>query len=241
VAAATVPIIAALALFFTAPWNNSHGFLERAQAALTPTAGMIRHEKREATFSSTEPACVVTRGPNEIWIDQTPPHRYRAVVFLLPPAPLDCSRGSVTEVGGTLEPQQTLVFVPPNTLRPLPGRFAQPLDPVSELREAISAGRAHDEGMTQLDGRTVERIRIDSTSECPDPNCPREPSYAYVDPETFYPVRLESPDGFLFEGGRSVVRFHFVLRFLAFEYLTRTPANLSLTDIRAQHSNATGT
>jgi hypothetical protein len=108
------------------------------------------------------------------------------------------------------------------------------------LREAISGGRAHDEGETQLDGRTVERIRIDLSSACPaDPNCPRETPYWYVDPETFYPVETVG-SGVIAPPGGPVVQFHIVIRFLTFEYLPRTAANLALTDIHAQHPNATG-
>ena len=58
----------------------------------------------------------------------------------------------------------------------------------------------------------------------------RPPTYAYVDPETFYPVEIHNPE---FRGASSVTRF------LTFEYLPRTPANLALTDIRAQHPGAT--
>jgi DNA-directed RNA polymerase specialized sigma24 family protein len=36
-----------------------------------------------------------------------------------------------------------------------------------------------------------------------------------------------------------VARLHIVDRYLRFEYLPRTDANLALTDIRAQHPNAT--
>lgn len=246
-AAATLPIAAAAALLFTAPWNSSPGFLERAQAALTPPAGTILHQKWEATSTSTDPACTVTRGPNEIWIDQTPPHRYRALLNDLPPDPADtdpralaCASGSASELGGTFDTGETLRFVPPNTLTVNPLRFVFPLDPVRELRAAISAGAAHDEGETQLDGRTVERIRIDPPPGCPVPDCSREPSYAYVDPETFYPVQLESPHGYIVPPGGPVVRLHMVVRTLTFEYLPRTPANLTLTDIHAQHPNATG-
>ncbi len=244
-AAATLPIAAAVALLFTAPWSNSPGFLERAQAALTPPAGMILHEKWEVTSTSTDPACTVTRGPNEIWIDQAPSHTFRALLGDFPPDPagadpraIVCASGTASEFGGTLDPTYTLRFEPPNTLSPSAIQFAHPLDAVTELREAIAEGYAHDEGKTKLVGRTVERIRIDSPAKCPDPNCPREPSYAYVDPETFYPVQLESPHGYIVLG--SVVRFHFVMRTLIYEYLPRTAANLALTDIEAQHPNATG-
>jgi hypothetical protein len=133
---------------------------------------------------------------------------------------------------------ETLMFVPPNTLSIAPVHYLPVLDPVADLRQAINGGRAHDEGRAELDGRTVERIRIDPPSDCPDPNCPREPTYAYVDPETFYPVRVESPHGYIVDD--SVVQFHFVLRILTFEYLPRTAANLALTDIQAQHPDAIG-
>ena len=54
----------------------------------------------------------------------------------------------------------------------------------------------------------------------------------YVDPATFYPVEIHNPE---FRGVSSVTRF------LTFEYLPRTPANLKLTDIRAQHPDAVET
>jgi hypothetical protein len=243
----------ATALFISTPWSNSPTFLERARAALTPPAGMILHEKwEETTTTSTDPACTVEHGPSEIWIDETPPYRYRLLVNDFPPdsavgpRALVCASGTAAELGGTFDPAQTLMFVPPNTLSEPPFRFTREpadLDPVSALREAISAGTAHVEGKMQLDGRTVERIRIDPPSDCPDPPCPRESSYAYVDPETFYPVQIESPNGFIARRGSPlgpVVRFHEVGRIVTYEYLPRTAANLALTDIRARHPNATG-
>jgi hypothetical protein len=246
--AATLGIAAAVTLLFTAPWSNSPSFLARAEAALTPDAGTILHEKWEVTSTSTDPACTVTRGPNEIWIDQTPPHRYRVLLRndlpaepgVADPRGLACVTGTASELGGTLNGPWPLRFVPPNTLSASPVRLVFPLDPVANLREAISAGRAHDEGKTQLGGRAVERIRIDPPSDCPLPSCPREPTYAYVDPETFYPVETHGPAFIALVGGPVVARLHLVVRHLTFEYLPRTAANLALTDIRAQHPNATG-
>jgi hypothetical protein len=247
--AATLAIAAAAALLVTAPWNSSPGFLERAQAALSPHAGTVLHEKWELTSISTDPACTVKRGPDEIWIDQTPPHRYR-VLFRndLPAEPgvtdprgLACVSGTMSEFGGTLNGPWPLKFVPPNSLTAGAVRsFHFELDPVTFLREAISAGRAHDEGKAQLSGRTVERIRVDPPSDCAPPGCPREPSYAYVDPETFYPVETRSPSVIALVDGPVLARLHLVVRYLKFEYLPRTAANLELTDIRAQHPNATG-
>jgi hypothetical protein len=244
--AATVAIAAAVALVVTTPWKSSPGFLERAQAALTAPAGMILHEKWETTWTSTDPACTVTRGPHEVWIDGTPPHRYRLLTNDFGEGSgggaraLACWRGTAAEFGGTQDSFDAVRFLPPNTLIRWKLRYGRELDPAKRLREAISAGTAHHEGKTQLDGRTVERIRIDPPSDCPDPPCSREPGYAYVAPETFYPVRTEGP-GYIAEvGGSEVVRLRIVERFLTFEYLPRTAANLALTDIRAQHPNATG-
>jgi hypothetical protein len=68
----------------------------------------------------------------------------------------------------------------------------------------------------------------------------------YVDPETFYPVALEVTTSQTEiaggPGGSSYrhVRVRDVARYQTFEYLPRTNANLALTDIRAQHPNATG-
>lgn len=250
--AATMAIGTAVALLFTAPWSNSPSFLARAQAALTPRAGMILHEKWQLRSASTDPACTVTRDPSEIWIDQTPPSRYRLLMndshdpATYDPRALACSSRTSrrdellpspsvgTELAGTLDPPWTIMFVPPNTLRRAPLVSPFPPDPVTDLREAIGAGRAHDEGKTQLHGRTVERIRLDPPS-CPSfRRCPSEPIYAYVEPETFYPIQTETD--FYIAG----VRVHVVTRFLTFEYLPRTDANLALTDIKAQHPNATG-
>jgi hypothetical protein len=242
-----VSIAAALALVVSAPWSNSPGLLEEAQAALTAPPDTIRHDKWEVTSTSTEPACTVTRGPTELWTDTMPPYRWRVLLRDLPlveedaspdVTEPDCWSGVTSELGATSSPVCTaagcepiLRFVAPNTLRVSPISIGFLPDPVKGLRDAIDYGLAHDEGTTQLGGRTVERIRLDPPDcDDSDPLCPRQAAYAYVDPETFYPVEIHSPE---ILGVRSVVRF------LTFEYLPRTPANLALTDIRAQHPDAT--
>jgi hypothetical protein len=256
-AAATLAIAAAVALLVTAPWDSSPGFLAQAQAALTRTDAVL-HMKIETTSTWTRPICPVTRSRAEAWIDGTAPHSYRVLLNDFPPDPanadpptLACSSGTASEYGGTYESENTLRFLPPNRLSVNAFQsFRFPLDPAADLRAAISAGRAHDEGKTQLDGRTVERVRIDPApaSACPRyANCgPRGPIYVYVDPETFYPVgfewtasQVEIVGG---PGGSSYrrVRVRDVTRYLTFEYLPRTAANLALTDIHAQHPDATG-
>lgn len=234
----------AVALSVSTPWADSPGFLERAQAALTPPAGTILHMKYEWTSTAKALACTVTRGPTEFWIDQEPPYRYRATNAYLPdPAESDlrkliCSPGTQSELGG--DSQRTLVFEPPNTLRVVPGQVELTGNPVETLRDAISEGTAHHDGTAQLDGRTVERIRWEAPSDCPFGGCVADPTYAYVDPETFHPVRIESPHGYAMRPGRPTERADIVIRYLTYEYLPRTAENLALTDIRAQHPDATG-
>jgi hypothetical protein len=261
IAFATLAVAAALALFVSSPWKTAPGFVERVQAAVAPPPGSILHMKWELTSTSRDFKCTVTYGPNEIWIDQTPPHTYRVLLsdFNVGGADLRalaCSGGVAAELGGTFDPAGLLGpldpswkalrppvrFVPPNTLSfsyaNRPFHFD---DPVKDLREWLSSGRAHDEGPVQLDGRSVDRIRIDPPSFCPSSSCPRKPNYAYADPETFYPVQIECEDcGVIALPGRPVLRFHMVTRFLTYEPdLPRTEANLALTDIRAQHPDAT--
>ena len=245
--AATLAVAAAVALVVTAPWDSSPGFLARAQAALTRTDAVL-HMKMETTSTWTRRICPVTHSRAEAWIDGAAPHSYRVLLNDLPPDP--CSSGTASEYGGTYEADHALRFVPPNSLRPDANQFRFPLDPSADLRAAISRGTAHDEGKTKLGERTVERVRIDPRplSACPRyANCgPRGPVYLYVDPETFYPVAFEWTTSQVEIGGGPAgstyrqVRVRDVTRYPTFEYLPRTAANLALTDIHAQHPNATG-
>jgi hypothetical protein len=227
VTSAALAIAAGVALFVTAPWGGgSPDFLAKAQAALTPPAGTVLHEKWQDTVTSTDPACTATR-VHEIWVEETLPHRYRALVDL-PGLPGDsslCTSAKTVEIGGTLDSRQTLRFVPPNTLSATGPTLQFPSDPVQMLRDALSAGKAVDEGQTRLDGRTVERIRIGDTS-------------VYVDPQSFYPVEAYGPVVFQVPGRPAVV-LQSVSHVLAYDYLPGTSANLALTNIQAQHPNAT--
>jgi hypothetical protein len=233
---------AAAALFVSSPWKTSPGFLEQVQAALTPTPGWILHVKYDLIQSSKHPACRTARR-HEVWIDAAPPHRYRAIVPVetvppdqrTDPREVACLRTTSAEVGGLSEKEPMLRFVPPNTLSFYPGRLGFPWDPRADVRAAISEGRAHRQGKTQLDGSTVERVRFDHTGAClAPPHCPREPDYGYFDPETADLVQFDYARDPVFPQIRNQERY------LTFEYLPRTAANLALTDIRAQHPGATG-
>lgn len=250
--AAALVVTSATALFFLAPWASSPGFLERAQAALTPSAGTILHYRWRETRTSTQFSCTVTERPSEIWIDWKYPRQYRALLGNWRPESDEprkqiCSRGRPAEIGGDLTERPTLMFFPPDWVSYAPRQYRTPYDPAGDLREAISAGRARHDGQTKLGGRTVERIRIDPPPDCPAPdevgispflNVPScsEPSYAYVDPDSYDLVQTES-----LRAATSPIRpYKVVNRYLTFEYLPRTAANLARTDIVAQHPNAGG-
>ena len=82
------------------------------------------------------------------------------------------------------------------------------------------------------------QIRIDPASDCPIPGCADEPSYAYVDTETFYPVETRGLGGIVPARG-PVVPLQMVIRFITVEYLPRTAATVALANIEAQHPDAT--
>ena len=109
-ASVTLAVGATAALFITTPWNSSSSFLEKAEAALAPRAGMILHQKWEITIISADLRCTVRHHPNEIWVDETPPYHFR--VYLDNPAlPLATPRRVVCS-----KPPTT---VPPSSIRPL--------------------------------------------------------------------------------------------------------------------------
>ena len=239
-----VVLVTAAALSIFTPWKQSPGFLARAEAALTPPPSTILHLTTETTYTAKKFGCTVTRGPSEYWIDQTPPYQYRATnAFFLSPDPgwdvaaqrrFLCTRGTQAEIGGNTD--RLLVFIPPHTLRRWGPFYPAPLDTVVALRRALAAGDARRDGETQLDGRTVERIRW-TRPDCPIRPCEENPTFAYVDPQTLYPIRIDGPGVY---STRSTPRdIDVVVRFLTYEYLPRTAANLALTSIHAQHPDAT--
>lgn len=238
--------VAVAALFISSPWKSAPGFLEEVQAkaavqaAITPPPGAILHVKYDHIFTSEAPACTSTGG-HEFWID-TRSRRFRAIV----PRPLDpasvdpgappCLKTTPAEHGGELG-KPNLRFVPPNRLVFDHALYFPLQDPWAFTLEKLGEGGAHSEGRTQLDGRTVERVRFDPATSCPAPaagHCPTEPEYGYFDPETLELVAWDYARDPMFPLWRNRERY------LAYEYLPRTDENLALTDIRAQHPDAIG-
>jgi hypothetical protein len=157
--------------------------------------------------------------------------------------------GSVESTAGNTNPgalQPTLTWVHGETLMrarlrvtigpTLPGPHDQIIenggDPVSALRAAIAEGRAHEAGSAEVSGQSALRIDFDLPQGLPADSPPvpanhptlHAESYAYVDRQSFRPVEI--------------VYGLQTYRFLAYEYLPATPANLALTDIRRQHPGA---
>jgi hypothetical protein len=220
---ATVVVATAAALLVENPWKSSPGFLERAEAALTPPDGTVLHFV-VVVAAPDGPKCTFKNRPSEYWVDRTPPYTYRAFEVN---QPNPCKAGTSIEIGGEAASRKpTLMFRRPNTLATI-GRWPVPPtgpDWVASLRQALGDGTARHAGRRVLDGQTVERIRI-ACSHAKFAMC--TPTYAYVDPETLYPVRVE------LAGGR------FYQDFVTYEYLPGTRRNRALADIRAKHPDAT--
>jgi hypothetical protein len=184
---------------------------------------------------------------SELWVDPMPPYRSRLLWRWLPMlqedvspevTEPDCWKGVTYELGGTSKPvctaagcEPTLIFRPPNTLRASQITMGSLPDPVQALRDAIAHGLAHDEGTTQLGGRTVQRIRLD-----PPPDCDADQGLSPPD------VRLRRPRDVLSRRDPQPRVPRRELR-RAFPHL-RVPTSNSreprTTDIRAQHPNAPG-
>jgi hypothetical protein len=221
---AILSVAAPAVLVFTAPWSNSPNFLARANAALT-LKGRVLYMKSETTSTSTDPPCTITLGPDEIWIDQTPPYRFRAL-SMIPNAPswntdarvLACASGTRTEVGGPLN-GRVVRFVPPNTLEdvaPVPHLHPStgPRSGAARSDPHRTCARRRQDNAPWAHGRT-DPHRPPRPPNCAIP-CPRWPTYVYVDPDRFHPVEIRSLNDIDLDNV-NVVRVKLVTRYLRFD------------------------
>lgn len=235
-AAALILAITASAITLN-PWSNSTSVLAQAEAALRSTGDVVLHQEWVATTTSKRFGCTVTHRPSALWIDQAPPHRFRVRLNDAPPPralrqdarALACWDGPGVELGGALDTRETQELTPEGEVRSAP-RFGYPVDLVADLRRALEERRARDHGETTRGGRAVRKIRVDPPEGCTARGCPREPTDWYVDPETFRPVAVEGP-AVIDIPGRPLLELRSEVRFLVYEELPRTEANLALTGI----------
>ena len=73
-----------------------------------------------------------------------------------------------------------------------------------------------------------------------DRNCPREPAYAYVDPDTFFPVEMHEVVNIIALPRGPVVSFRVVMRVVTFEYLPRTAPTARSPTSRRNTRNMSG-
>jgi hypothetical protein len=208
-----IAVASAAALAITAPWSGTPTLLERAGAALAVKPGTILYERFE-TIETNPKSGNVTRHLTEIWLDSN--GRFRA---LLRPG-----RGGTTDEFGRMgSGDQTLLFEPEiNTIEDASFTFGLG-DPVAAIKKAIATGKAIDAGKTTINGHTVEEIRSATTSDT---------SRIFVDPETFDPVEATTTADI--NGHQEPT----VIRFLTYQHIPATPANLRLTNIKAEHPHA---
>jgi hypothetical protein len=204
----------AAALAITAPWSGTPTLLERASAALTRKPGAVLHEQFE-TIETNPRSGKVTRHLTDVW--NGPNGRFRA---FLRPGP----GGTLDEVGSMSSSGRILRFDPGTNTITDAGFFFRFGDPVAYIKKALSDGNARDIGRTTIAGRIVEEIR--------DAPANSDNSRIFIDPRTYDPVEataIEEING---------VREPTVIKFLIYQQLPATPANLRLADIKAEHPHA---
>lgn len=222
---AALAVALAVVLALVAPWSGGPSIVDRAAAAIVQGSDTVLHQRVEMTSTNLATGAALGRHTLELWLDGAAPHRYRA--FFQPPF-----TSRTLEVGGSAASLHAAVYRPAtNTFdtHSLQLRITG-VNALDVIRQALASGDAVPQGTTQLDGRRVLRILVHGSGP------KRTDEVYYVDPQTYDPVEIDG-QGFLVDGAK---RYHVstVERFLTFEFLPRTAANLRLTDIRAMHPTA---
>lgn len=184
-------------------------------------AALLRHVRNAVTPPAgvvLHEKAVTTIGSTtvnfEFWQRSDDPHAYRV------------DKGGFE---GAYTGSTTQTFDPAsNTIVEHPADQAEPyVDPVAELRTLLAKGSARIVGTTEINGESVYEITASSSTDM------LLNGTIYVDATTYHPVRADLGPGACPRcGGPEQIRF------LVYEYLPATPANVSLASLTAQHPDA---
>jgi hypothetical protein len=197
----------AVALAVVAPWRGAPALLDRASAAiLSPTPGRVLYEdvRLRVTLLPADVRVARRRGlriPHgllmetrmRVWLDGTPPHRFRLLESSRFQARLENGLpipSAPTELGGRIGDIDGLSYDPTaGALDPTP--FEHPIavadiDPTALIKNAIRHGRAQPDGKTSIDGRPAIKILLTAKIN----GRTQTTGAYYVDPTTYRPLRI---------------------------------------------------
>jgi hypothetical protein len=194
----------------------------RAASALHVPDGMILHtvvvETRE------DPDGGSSTGRTESWREQSPPYDERSVTKGRETATVDGRPEAYLPFDNTLH-----VLPSETELPPARGSAGTGNRLIDDIREYLASGQAATEGTVSVNGR--EALRIVFPGSGPSARRARSQQSTYfVDAKTYEPLELRT----VADDGTVVTS-----RFVTYEFLPATAANLALLSLRKQHPGAT--
>jgi hypothetical protein len=184
----------------------------RAADALDVAEGTILHTV--VVTSSTTPGGGTFTGRSESWRQQSPPYDERTVSKGRETATADGRPEAYLPSDNTLHVMRPGDEIPPS--RGSAGTGDRLLD---GIRRYLAAGLARTDGTVTVHGRDAVRIVFDGS-----------PSVYLVDAETYEPIQLRDVG----DDGTVVTS-----RYVTYELLPATPANLALLSLHKAHPGAT--
>jgi hypothetical protein len=195
----------------------------RAAAVLNPADGTILHTVVVTT--STNPDGSSSTGRTESWRQQSPPYDERSVTEGRETAMADGRPEAY------IPSEDTLHVLPPEAeLPPSRGSAGTGNRLLDNIRRYLASGEARTDGTVTVNGREAVRI-IFAGSQSPAGSRGRAMGATYlVDAQTYEPIELRDVG----DDGTVVTS-----RFVTYESLPATAANLALLSLRKQHPGAT--
>lgn len=184
----------------------------RAAAALELADGTILHTV--VVTSSTSPGGGTSTGRSESWRQQSPPYDERGVTEGRETATADGRPEAYLPSENTLHVMRPGAELPPS--RGSAGTGDRLLDDIGGF---LASGRARTDGTVTVNGREAVRIVFAGS-----------PSVYLVDAHTYEPIELRDVG----DDGTVVTS-----RYVTYESIPATPANLALLSLRKQHPGAT--